>query len=341
MSVHLVPWDTSRNLLEETNRLYDEAGTFDWLEKGDLVAVKLHVGELGNPYYVQPVFIHDIVRRIKDAGGKPFLTDSNTAYHAQRNNAYDHMATALMNGFNLAPFIVADGLKGENFRLVKTKGILNEIEVSGAIAEADAMIVVSHCKGHELSGFGGAIKNLGMGCSPSEGKIRQHRTIGLEIDTSKCVGCGKCKQACPTALPEIIEGKARNTSSSCMRCPICIDACPMEAIRFVDKENLSKALASAAYGALSTFKPNKVSYISFAKDITQYCDCLPNPGEIINKDIGIFASNSPVSIDAAFLNSINYKKLNNASNVDCMVQVKEAKNLGVEGEVNPKIKTIN
>jgi uncharacterized protein len=340
MSVHLVPWDTSRNLLEETNRLYDEAGTFDCIEKGDLVAVKLHVGELGNPYYVQPVFVHDIVRRIKEAGGKPFLTDSNTAYHAQRNNAYNHMSTALMNGFNLAPFIVADGLKGENFRLVKTKGILNEIEVSGAIAEADSMVVVSHCKGHELSGFGGAIKNLGMGCTPSEGKIRQHRTIGLEINTSKCVGCGKCKQACPTALPEIIEGKAKNTASSCMRCPICIDTCPMEAIHFVDKENLSKALASAALGVLSTFKPNKVSYVSFAKDIAQYCDCLPNPGEKINKDVGIFASNSSVSIDAAFLHSINYRKLNNASNVNCMVQVKEAKALGVEGEINPKIKTI-
>jgi uncharacterized Fe-S center protein len=327
--------------LEETNRLYDEAGTFDCIGKGDLVAVKLHVGELGNPYYVQPVFVHDMVRRVKEAGGKPFLTDSNTAYHAQRNNAYDHMATALMNGFNLAPFIVADGLKGENFRLVKTKGILNEIEVSGAIAEADAMVVVSHCKGHELSGFGGAIKNLGMGCSPSEGKIRQHRTIGLEIDSSKCVGCGKCKEACPTNLPEIIEGKAKNTSSSCMRCPICIDACPIEAIHFVDKENLSKALASAALGVLSTFKPNKVSYVSFAKDIAQYCDCLPNPGEIINKDVGIFASNSSVSIDAAFLHSIDYKKLNDSSQVDCMVQVKEAKALGVEGEINPKLKTIN
>jgi uncharacterized protein len=341
MNVHLVPWDTSRNLLEETNRLYDEAGTFSFIEKGDLVAIKLHVGELGNPYYVQPVFIHDIVCKVKAAGGKPFLTDSNTAYHAQRNNAYDHMSTALMNGFNLAPFIVADGLKGENLRLVKTKGILDQIEVSGAIAEADAMIVVSHCKGHELSGFGGAIKNLGMGCTPSKGKIRQHRTIGLEIDTSKCVGCGKCKEACPTALPEIIEGKARNTSSLCMRCPICIGACPTEAIRFVDKENLSKALASAAYGVLSTFKPKKVSYVSFAKDISQYCDCLPNPGEIIMKDIGIFASNSPVSIDAAFLHSIDYKKLNDASNVDCMVQVKEAKALGIQGEVNPKIKTIS
>jgi hypothetical protein len=241
MTVHLVPWDTNRNLIEETNRLYDEAKTFDCIQEGDLVAVKLHVGELGNPYYVQPCFVHDIIRRVKEAGGKPFLTDSNTAYNAQRNNACDHMITALTNGFNMAPFIVADGLKSENFQLINTKGILKEIEVSGAIAEADAMIVVSHCKGHELSGFGGAIKNLGMGCTPSAGKIRQHRTVGLEIDTSKCVGCGKCKETCPTNLPEIIEGKARNTSSSCMRCPLCIGACPMEAIRFVFKENLSKA----------------------------------------------------------------------------------------------------
>ena len=102
-----------------------------------------------------------------------------------------------------------------------TKGILKEIEVSGAIAEADAMIVVTHCKGHELSGFGGAIKNLGMGGCPGAGKLRQHRTVGIEIDQSKCVGCGKCKAACPMNLPEIVEGKARNISGACMRCPIC------------------------------------------------------------------------------------------------------------------------
>jgi uncharacterized Fe-S center protein len=328
-------------LLEETSHLYDEAGTFDCVQKGDLVAVKLHVGELGNPYYVQPCFVHDIIRRIKEVGGKPFLTDSNTAYNAQRNNAYDHMNTALMNGFNMAPFIVADGLKGENYQIIKTKGILKEIEVSGAIAQADAMIVISHCKGHELSGFGGAIKNIGMGCTPGVGKVRQHRTVGLEIDSSKCTGCGKCKEACPTNLPEIIEGKARNTSPLCMLCPVCIDACPMEAISFVDKGNLCKALASATLGVLSTFKQSKVTYVSFAKDITQYCDCLPNPGEIIMKNVGVFASDSPVSIDAAFLGSIDYKVLNEASNVDCMLQIKEAKLLGIEGEVKPKINIIN
>ena len=303
MTVYLVPWDTRRNLMQEANRLYDAAGTFDCVQKGDLVAVKLHVGELGNPYYVQPFFVHDIIRRVKEAGGKPFLTDSNTYYHAQRNNAYDHMVTALMNGFNMAPFIVADGLRSENYRLVKTKGILQEIEVSGAVAEADAMIVVSHDKGHELSGFGGAIKNLGMGCTPRAGKLRQHRTVGLEIDESKCIGCGKCKEICEMSLPEIIEGKARNTSPLCMRCPMCKHGCPMEAISFTHQENICRALASAAYGVLSTFKANKVSYVSFAKDITSYCDCLPNPGDIIMKDVGIFASDSPVSIDAAFLSN--------------------------------------
>jgi uncharacterized Fe-S center protein len=341
VTVHFVQWDTSRDLMKEANRLYDAAGTFDCVEKGDLVAIKLHVGELGNPYYVQPFFVHDIVRRVKEAGGKPFLTDSNTYYHAQRNNSYDHMLTALMNGFNMAPFIVADGLRGENYKTARTKGILKEIEVAGVIAEADAMIVVSHDKGHELSGFGGAIKNLGMGCTSRAGKLRQHRTVGLEIDESKCIGCGKCKQVCEMSLPEIIGEKARNISPLCMRCPLCSDACPTGAIKLVHQENLCKALASAAYGVLSTFKRDKVSYVSFAKDITQYCDCLPNPGEIMMKDFGIFASGSPVSIDGAFLEMIDYKIFNDTYRVDCMLQVQEAQDLGIKGEVKPEISRIN
>ncbi len=340
MTVYCVPWDSKKNLLEQAQRLYEEAGTFGCIEKGDLVAIKLHVGELGNPYYIQPFFVHDIVSKVKAAGGKPFLTDSNTYYHAHRNNAVDHMTNALINGFNMAPFIVADGLKGENYRTVKTKGILKEVEVSGAIAEADAMIVISHQKGHELSGFGGAIKNLGMGCTSGAGKLRQHRTVGLEIDTSKCTGCGTCKQTCEMDLPEIIEGKATITSPLCMRCAMCRNDCPMNAISFTHQNDLCKALASAAYGVLSTFKAGKVSYVSFAKDITQYCDCRPNPGNVMMKDVGIFASDSPVSVDAAFLGAIDYKVFNEAYGVDCMLQVQEAKNLGVAGKLNPKIKRI-
>jgi uncharacterized Fe-S center protein len=251
------------------------------------------------------------------------------------------MATALMNGFNMAPFIVADGLRSENYRTVKTKGTFKEIEVSGVIAEADAMIVVSHDKGHELAGFGGAIKSSGMGCTSQAGKLRQHRTVGLEIDLSKCIGCGKCKQICPRSLPEIIEKKARNVSLLCMRCPMCAEACPTGAIKLTHKADLCRALASAAYGVLSTFERGKVSYVSFAKDITQYCDCLPTPGEVIMKDIGIFAADSPVSVDAAFLNMIDYKVFNDAYETDCMLQVKEAKAIGIEGEVKPKITRIS
>ena len=114
-------------------------------------------------------------------------------------------------------------------------------------------------------------------------------------------------------------------------------SCPLDAISFTNKQYLSKALAATAYGVLSTFRPKKVSYVSFAKDITEGCDCLPNPGEIVLKDVGIFASNSSVSIDAAFLQSVDYKVFNQISGVDCMVQVSEAKALGIGGEVNPKI----
>lgn len=341
MTVYLAPWNKHQDLMEKAELLYDESGIFDIITKDDLVAVKLHVGELGNPHYVQPFFVHDIIRKVTEAGGKPFLTDTTTYYRGQRNNAYDHMLNALKHGFNMAPFIVADGLQSENCRTVKTKGILNEIEVAGAIAEVDAMIVVTHSKGHELAGFGGAIKNLGMGCTSQAGKLRQHRTVDLEIDELKCIGCGKCDKACAMHLPEIIGDKARILSPKCMRCPFCRNNCPTGAIKLINQENILRALASAAYGVLSTFKPDKVSYVSFAKDITQYCDCRPNPGDIAMRDIGIFASDSPVSIDSAFLQAADYKIFNEAYNVDCMVQVLEAAKLGIKGDIKPQIQGIS
>jgi uncharacterized Fe-S center protein len=340
LSVYFIPWDVNQNLLLESERLYEKAETFSCIEKGDLVAVKLHVGELGNPSYVQPFFVHHIIQKIRAAGGKPFLTDSNTYYLAQRHNAYDHIQTALMNGFNMAPFIAADGLRSENSRIVKTRGILPEISVSGAIAEADAMIVISHCKGHDLSGFGGAIKNLAMGCTSRAGKLQQHRVVNLEIDQTKCTGCATCKSVCPNNLPEIVNKKAYITSPICMRCPICQSECPTKAINFLNKENICKALASAALGVIETFQKNKISYVNFAKDITQHCDCVPNPGAPIISNVGIFAANSPVSIDAAFLKKINYQQFNNLSNVDCMTQITEAIHIGIPGKINPEIQQV-
>ncbi len=340
MTVHFVPWDTTRNLLSRTEELYEAAGTLDCVSEGDLVAVKLHVGELGNPYYVQPFFVHQLVQKIREAGGRPFLTDSNTYYLAKRHNAIDHCDTAIANGFGFCQFIAADGLRSESGRLVKTKGILKEIEVSGAIAEADAMIVVSHDKGHALTGFGGAVKNLGMGCTTIAGKLRQHRTVGIDIDEGQCTGCGLCRKVCEMSLPKIVGKKAKNVSKECMRCPVCVEACPKGAITLTDKDNLGKALASAAYGVLSTFKKDKVSFVSFAENITQFCDCVPSPGHIVMGDIGIFASASPVSVDAAFLQSADYKIFDESYEVDSWTQVKELKALGIPGELKPKIKEV-
>jgi uncharacterized Fe-S center protein len=340
MTVYFIPWDPSQNLMENAGLLYDKAGTFNCVEKGDLVAIKLHVGELGNPNHVHPFLVHDVIRKVIDKGGKPFLTDSTTYYQGQRNNAYDHMLNALKHGFGTTPFIIADGLRGENSIKVKTKGILNEIEVAGVIAQADSMIVTTHDKGHDLAGFGGAIKNLAMGCTSQAGKLRQHRTVGIEIDESKCVGCGKCKEVCAMHLPEIIGGKARILSARCMRCPFCRDSCPEGAIKLLHQNDFLKALASAAYGVLSTFKSDKISYVSFAKDITPHCDCRPDPGLPLMKDIGIFASNSPVSIDGAFLQMAKYKIFNETYKVDCVLQLEEAAKLGIKGDIKPKIEKV-
>lgn len=149
------------------------------------------------------------------------------------------------------------------------------------------------------------------------------------------------KQTCELSLPEIIGEKAKNVSPLCHRCLVCSHECPTSAIKLIHQENLCKALASAAHGALSTFKKDKVSYVSFAKDITQYCYCLPNPGKIIMKEIGIFASDSPVSVDGAFLEMIDYKIFYEAYHLDCMLQVQEAKNIGIKGEVKPEISRIS
>jgi uncharacterized protein len=326
-SVNYIPWDTRANLLEETSRLYENSGTLDCVDEGDLVAIKINVGELGNPYFVHPFFVRQVIDLVKEQGAKPFITDSNTYFGKFRTNAVDHADNAIINGFNGAPFITADGLKGENYRTVNTKGILDEIELSGAIIEADSMIVMSHVKGHSLTGFGGAIKNIAIGCASKKGMLRQHRTVDLEIDKELCKGCGVCVSACPWSLSRVRDNIAVNDSEWCLRCPACRDACPENAIKVVNLDNLSKAMASAAYGVLSTFKKGKVSYINFVRDITQFCDCHSDPGNIVMDNIGIFASDSPVSIDAAFLTMANYKILNDIHKVNCLTQVSELKRL--------------
>ena len=336
-TVYFTPWGQGQNMMAKAGELYAQCGLFDMVEKGDKVAVKLHVGELGNPNYVRPFFLKQIVDEVKARGGKPFLTDTTTYYPLQRNNAVDHMETAVANGFGFAPFMIADGLMSENgIKVESPDPLLSEVEVAGAIQQADAMIVVSHLKGHPLGGFGGAIKNLGMGCVTKKCKLEQHRLIDLVIHEEKCEGCGTCIEACWFNLPYLENEVVVIDSPYCMRCPICSSACPEGAITLENRERLAQGLAVAAKGVTGTFKPGKVSYVNFATDVSTVCDCAPIPGEIMGQNIGIFASSSPLSIDAAGLASIDYQKLNSLHCQDCQEQVRKLAALKEPGSLEPE-----
>ena len=340
-TVYFTPWRQGGNMMVKAEKLYQECGVFDVIQPGDKVAIKLHVGELGNPNYIRPFFLKQIVDEVKSRGGKPFLTDTCTYYPLLRNNAVDHMETAVANGFGFAPFIVADGLMSENGVSVQSPDpLLSEVEVAGAIYQADAMIVVSHLKGHGLSGFGGAIKNLGMGGVTKKTKLEQHRLLDLVIDEEACQGCGTCVDACWFDLPRIENGCAVIDSPWCMRCPICSTACPEGAITLQNRERLPQGLAVAAKAVIDTFAPGKVSYLNFAVDVSTLCDCAPASGEIMASDIGIFASSSALSIDAAGLQYIDYKKLNALHSQDCHQQVRKMAELKTPGALEPQVTSV-
>ncbi len=336
--VYFTKWSQTANMLTKTASLCEEAGIFDVVEKGDKVAVNLHVGELGNPNYVRPFFVKHIVDEIASRGGKPFLTDTTTYYPLKRNNAVDHMQTAVANGFNFAPFIVADGLVGENGITVPSPDpLLSEVEVAGAVYHADAMIVVSHLKGHPLAGFGGAIKNLGMGCVTKKSKLEQHRLLDIVVDESRCQGCGTCVDACWFGLPRIENDLAIMDSPLCMRCPLCKNACPEEAIRLENRDRLPSGLAVAGLAVLDTFESGKVSFVNFANDISTVCDCAQAPGTKFAEDVGVFAAHSALSIDAAGTDSIDIRHLNEIHGVDSLHQLRKIQDLGYGGVLTPEL----
>src|SRR4030042_6387915 len=209
----------------KVQKLFDRAGFPGILSPHDRTAVKLHFGERGNDGYISPVYVRQGVDKIKSCGALPFLTDTNTLYIGSRSNAVDHITTAILHGFDYAvtgaPIIMADGLLGKNVVPVKIgKKHFDTVTIAGDIARSDSMIVMSHFKGHIVSGFGGAIKNLAMGCAPPEGKRAQHHARPFSI-TDRCTGCGRCVGVCPkTAI--VIENKRsiidRETCNGCFEC---------------------------------------------------------------------------------------------------------------------------
>lgn len=300
------------NLIAKLAKLMDAAGLQETFHKRDLVAVKLHFGELGNTAFIRPVFLRKIVQEIKKAGGEPFLTDANTVYAGTRSDAVSHLRTATANGFAYsvveAPIIIADGLRGKSETVVRVdQKNFKEVYIGSAIVQADALISVAHFKGHELSGFGGTIKNLGMGCASRKGKLAQHSTVSPAVKTKKCVGCGDCIPHCSQEALALIEKKAVLDSEKCIGCGECILICPNEAIQIQWNQSVPVFLENMVEYTMGVLKAKagRSLFINFLTDISPACDCYSHNDAPIVRDIGILASKDPVAIDQASVDLVN------------------------------------
>ncbi|TDB37772.1 MAG: DUF362 domain-containing protein [Actinobacteria bacterium] len=296
-----------RSMITRAGALLERAGLKTAIAEGDLVAIKLHFGEQGNTGFVNPVFVREVVRRVKDVGGRPFLTDANTLYRGQRANAVDHLECALHNGFSYAtieaPLVIADGLDGRDAVDVPIGGRhFESVRIGSAAVYADAMIAVTHVKGHEATGFGGAIKNVGMGLGCRSAKQRMHADFKPEVTAEKCTACARCVKWCPVGAITIGPDRvARVDYEVCYGCGECVAACPYAAIATqwkTDANMLQEKIVEHVAGAVAG-KGGKTLYLSFVTAVSPDCDCWSFSDAPIVPDIGVLASEDIVAIDQA------------------------------------------
>jgi uncharacterized protein len=300
------------NLFDKLLRLLELAGIEKVAGRGDLVAIKLHFGEKGGHAYIRPTFVRRVVDRLKGLGARPFLTDSCTLYPGERKEAVSALACAIENGFAYAvagaPLIMCDGLRGHGARRIAIDGeILLTVDIAEGILEADALVVLSHFKCHELTGFGGAIKNLGMGCSSRTGKLEQHSTVAPEVAEEFCTACADCLKACVHDAIRFIEGKARIDAERCVGCGRCVSECEQIAIKIQWNEEaplVMKKMAEYAKGALYG-KDGKTLFINFITQVSPACDCYGHTDAPIVADLGIVVSTDPVAVDQACADLVN------------------------------------
>lgn len=300
-----------QNKLSRIAKLFEVAGFKKLAWEKSLTAVKVHFGEIGNDTFISPVLVRAVVDKLVHYGAKPFLTDTATLYSGSRENAVDHMKTAQVHGFVPetvgAPVVIADGLRGNCWKAITiNKKHFKTVKIAQGIVEADALMVVSHFKGHEMAGFGGAIKNLAMGCASPAGKRDQH-SPRFKVSAKRCVGCAACFKVCPQKAVAIVEKKANIDREKCIGCGECMAVCQEKAIYMdwaTEMAPFTERMVEYALGAIKGRK-NKVGFLTFLMNITPDCDCIPWSDAPIVPDIGMMASTDPVALDKACLDMVN------------------------------------
>ena len=303
--------DVHENLQQKLTRLMKTAGMGDIDFQDKFVAIKLHFGEPGNLAFLRPNWARTVADFVKERGGKPFLTDCNTLYVGGRKNALDHMDSAMLNGFNPmttgCQIIIADGLKGSDEVEVPVVGgeYVRNAKIGRAVMDADVFISLTHFKGHEEAGFGGCLKNIGMGCGSRAGKMEQHNAGKPHVAQKYCIGCGQCRKICAHGAPIIENGKAHIDHDRCVGCGRCIAVCPKNAVQINWDEttiNLNRKIAEYTKAVVDG---RPCFHISLVIDVSPNCDCRPENDMAIVPNVGMFASFDPVALDMACVDAVN------------------------------------
>lgn len=299
-----VPVGTSQ--LDKLQTLIRRAGIEQIDFQRKMTAIKIHFGEPGNLTYLRPNYAKAVADVIRGLGGIPFLTDCNTLYPGRRKNAIEHIESAYENGFS--PFstgcqvIIGDGLKGSDDIEVPVQGgeVVQTAKIGRAIMDADIFISLNHFKGHEATGFGGAIKNIGMGCGSRRGKMEQHNSGKPTVHPKRCVGCGMCARQCAQdAFTYADDKKATIDHDKCVGCGRCIAACPFDAISNLNSSANAELNRKMSEYAKAVLDGRPHFHISLVIDISPYCDCHGENDMAILPDVGMFASFDPVALDQA------------------------------------------
>ncbi len=302
------------NLQKKLKRLIKKAGIEKIDFKDKFTAIKIHFGEPGNLAYLRPNYAKTVVDLIKKLGGKVFLTDCNTLYVGRRKNALDHLESAYENGFS--PFstgchvIIGDGLKGTDEANVPVKNgeFIKEAKIGRAIMDADIVISLTHFKAHEGTGFGGTLKNIGMGSGSRAGKCEMHNAGKPSVTPKLCIACKKCKKQCAHGAISF-SPKAEIDKNLCVGCGRCIGACPTDAITTNWDESNDTLCKKIAEYSSAVLEGRPHFHISLVMDVSPYCDCHSENDAPIIGDVGIFASFDPVALDAACADAANAQPL--------------------------------
>ncbi len=303
--------DVHENLQQKLTRLMKTAGMGDIDFRDKFVAIKLHFGEPGNLAFLRPNWARTVADFVKERGGKPFLTDCNTLYVGGRKNALDHMDSAMLNGFNPmttgCQIIIGDGLKGSDEVEVPVVGgeYVKNAKIGRAVMDADVFISLTHFKGHEEAGFGGCLKNIGMGCGSRAGKMEQHNAGKPHVAQKHCIGCGQCRKICAHGAPIIENGKAHIDHDKCVGCGRCIAVCPKDAVRIDWDESTTNLNRKIAEYTKAVVDGRPCFHISLVIDVSPNCDCRPENDMAIVPNVGMFASFDPVALDMACVDAVN------------------------------------